>query len=446
MSLTLVLLILATCVVFIIISTSVFKLHPFVSLVLVSIGAGFAFGFSGHEIVSILSSGFGNILAYIGVVIVLGSVLGELLEKSGGAQVIANSILNGFGARNPQLALSSLGAIVGVPVFCDTGFIILSRLTNSIAKAKGFSPKKLSVGLAAGLYTTHTLIPPTPGPIAASGNLGISDYLGIVMLLGLGITIPVIFISYLAIQRMDLNSHQLEVHPEVAEDDSTGLHMPIWRAYFPILLPIVLIALGTTSKLMELQGVWGSLLNFLGNPLVALLISVLLGYSILGLSSSKEYQSMITNGVKAAGPVLIITGAGGAFGSILKASSMADNLESFMQSFEGSSLTLVLIAFVLAAILKTSQGSSTSAIVITSSMLAPILPIVGITQPFDIALVVMAIGAGAMTLSHANDSYFWVVSQFGGLSVREAYRSYTVVTLIQGITTLLIVVGLSVLV
>ena len=215
------------------------------------------------------------------------------------------------------------------------------------------------------------------------------------------------------------------------------------RVFLPIVLPIVLIASGTTLKLASAQFVGVEYLLLLGDPVIALLISLAIAFFLLRKSMLEGFGESVKSGVMSAGPVLIITGAGGAFGAVLKASSLAGNLEVIFKSYALEGLGLLLIAFLLAALLKTSQGSSTSAIVITSSLLSPFLAASGIDTPMEIALLVMAIGGGAMTFSHANDSYFWVVSQFGGLTVKEAYRSYSIITLAQGVTTLVLALLLS---
>ncbi len=433
MAVSSILIILIFCVVAIVVATSILKLHPFISLLLVSILAGFLFAMEPSQILTTIASGFGGILTYIGIVIVLGSVLGEMLEKSGAAQSIATFMLKGVGARNPTLALTFLGAIVGIPVFCDTGFIILSKLTDTIAASKGLSPKRLSVGLATGLYTTHTLIPPTPGPIAAAGNLGVSDYLGLVMMLGFAVMIPVVVGSYFVISRMNFKA-EVVLTPTAAEEKKDEL--PIWRSIFPIVMPIVLIAGGTVLKLLQLEFRGSTIFLFFCEPAVALMLAVLLGYFTLRVGTMSRFSDQLTAGVAAAGPILIITGAGGAFGAILKASDLAGGLETLFLAYSISGKSLILIAFAIAAILKTAQGSSTSSIVITSSLISPFLALAGFQGPYEIALIVMAIGGGAMTFSHANDSYFWVVSQFGKLSLQEAYRSYTIVTLVQGFIAL----------
>ncbi len=431
------LLILLAAIAFIILSTSILKIHPFLSLLITSLGVGLAMGLELSEFVRIVSEGFGNILAYIGLVIVLGSILGEMLEKSGGAEAIAQLILQTFGKKRPLLALNLLGAIVGIPVFCDTGFIILSRLSASIARAKGLSPQQLAVGLAAGLYTSHTLIPPTPGPVAAAGTLGASDYLGLVIILGTAVAIPVVMLTNWALSKMTVAAGE---PMEIANYETVASGLSAGRSVVPILLPIALIGIGTTVRLTGASGPTAQLFNFLGNPVVALLVAVIVSYPILQIKSLKAFGEMSTAAVKAAGPVLIITGAGGAFGGVLKSSDMAYYLQQAMGAFEGGDMLLLLVGFVLAAVLKTSQGSSTSAIVITSSMLSPVLFVMGVDDPVSIALLVLAIGGGAMTVSHANDSYFWVVNQFGGLTVRGAYRSFTIITLFQGLVTLVSVV------
>ena len=431
--------ILVFCVSLIILGSSFLKIHPFLVLVLTSLIAGLLLGLPLIDIVKTVTTGFGSILGYIGIVIILGGILGEVLGKSGAAERIALFILNGVGKKNPRMAMSFLGAFVGIPVFCDTGFIILSKLSNAVASQKGISAKTLSVSLAAGLYTTHTLIPPTPGPIAAAGNLGGSDYLGLIMLIGLALAIPAILVSYFISGKLSMEADPIQKSPEINAD---GLPS-IFKSTFPIVLPIALIAVGTTLKLFKAQFFGIEFLLLLGDPVIALLISLIVAFILLRDTVDEEFGESIKRGVNSAGPVLIITGAGGAFGAVLKASSLSENLAIIFESYALEGVGLLLVAFLLASILKTSQGSSTSAIVITSSLLSPFLAAAGIGSPLEIALLVMAIGGGAMTFSHANDSYFWVVSQFGGLTVKEAYKSYSIVTLVQGLTTLLLVLLMS---
>jgi GntP family gluconate:H+ symporter len=209
------------------------------------------------------------------------------------------------------------------------------------------------------------------------------------------------------------------------------------KSFMPIMLPIFLISIASVIKFFQLENNMFNFLLFIGNPMVALLIGVLISLSLMPKFDEEHLNGWIGSGVKQAGPILLITGAGGAFGSVLKATPLTDLIKTIVTTNEISGVVFILLAFAIAAALKSSQGSSTASLVITSSLLAPLLPALGLITPLQLAFVVMAIGGGAMTISHANDSYFWVVTQFSGLKINDAYRSYTIVTLLQGVTVLL---------
>lgn len=414
---------------FILLASIVLKLHPFLSLLLATLLLGLAVGMSPAAILENINTGFGNILGYIGLIVVLGSIIGIILERSGAALRIAELILRVVGSRFPTLAMTLIGAIVSIPVFCDSGFIILSGLNRSIADRTKASMGSLALGLAAGLYVTHTLIPPTPGPIAAAGNLGAADYLGTVMLLGFVVAIPTLLVSYwFALRR----GKGIQIDEEEAVIMSNYLPNA-WRAVLPILVPILLIGVASVLRFLQLEIPW---LLFLGHPLMALLIGVFFAFGLLPAWDQKYLTDWVGDGVKLAGPILVITGMGGAFGAVLKATPLADWLENSVTSGNYNPLAFYLVAFLVAALLKTAQGSSTSALVITSSMLAPLCPVVGIDTPVALGLLVMAIGGGSMAISHSNDSYFWVVSQFSGISMRDAYRSYSLMTGFLGLVVL----------
>ncbi|MEM9858953.1 MAG: GntP family permease [Bacteroidota bacterium] len=437
-----ILLVLTAAVGSIILLTSVVKIHPIISLLAATALTGFALGLSPEIIIEKITSGFGELLGSIGLLVVFGSILGVLIEKSGALQRIAEFVLQLFGKRRPVTAMSILGFIVGVPVFCDSGYIVLSKLSKLVAKNSRVSSATTSLGLAAGLYTTHTLVPPTPGPIAAAGNLGVSDQLGTVMFIGLIVSIPVILISILSARRLGSNMNIEAIDLEI--ENTPGMS-GILRAALPILLPILLISASSVLRFLDLQNYVAQLIQFLGNPLTALFIGVLIAQSQLMTYSRKQHTEWLAEGISQAGPILVLTGVGGAFGAVLKATSLKDELLAVLQQYDIGFIHLILCSFILAAILKTSQGSSTSAIVITSSILIPFVQIIGISDTIQISLIVAAIGAGAMTVSHANDSYFWVVSQFGNLSVQDTYKSYTLITLLQGITGIITVLILALL-
>jgi len=422
-------------IVFILIASSVFRLHPFLSLFLATLFLGFTVGIPGAAILEAVNTGFGSLLGYIGIIVILGSIIGVILEKSGAALRIADLILGLVGPKRPTLAMTLIGSVVSIPVFCDSGFIILSGLNKSIADRTKVARGSLALGLAAGLYTTHTLIPPTPGPVAAAGNLGASDYLGTVMLLGFVVAIPTLLVShwFAKWRGATLKTDDLPVSLELKNLP------PTWKSIFPILIPILLISVAAALKFAEIEH---SFWSFLGQPVIALLIGVAFAFSLFPKIDKTYWNDWIGEGIKTAGPILVITGMGGAFGAVLKATPLAEWLAESVVNGSYSQLGFYGIAFLIASLLKTAQGSSTSALVITSSMLAPLCGVVGIESGIELGLLVMAIGGGSMAISHSNDSYFWVVSQFSGIEMKDAYRSYSLLTGIQGLVVFATVVVL----
>ncbi|MFC1619584.1 GntP family permease [Candidatus Neomarinimicrobiota bacterium] len=424
----------------IILLISVLKVHPFLALIMASIGVGLVVGMPLQDILASITSGFGGLMGYIGLVIVFGTIIGTILEKSGGALKMADIILRIVGYSHPASAMSIIGAIVSIPVFCDSGFVILSKLNRALASKAQVPRVTMAVALSTGLYATHTLVPPTPGPIAAAGNLGASEYLGTVIWIGLLTSIPVLLVGYWWAQRigrtMMIDSQANESIESPAELEIANLP-PAGRSFAPIVLPILLIAAGSVVKYYGWDGRIADVMLFIGHPLMALFLGVCASFLLMPRFDEEHLTQWVGKGIRQAGPILLITGAGGAFGSVLKATPLTDLIGSLATQSGLSGSILIVIAFLIAAGLKSSQGSSTAALVITSSLLAPVLPVLGLHTPTSLALVVMAIGSGAMTVSHVNDSYFWVVSQFSDLTVGQAYRSFTIATLLQGLTGLI---------
>ncbi len=428
------LLLILLAIIFIVFASTVWKVHPFLSILLASLGLGIGTGLSFTTIISAINGGFGGLMGYIGLIVVLGSIIGVILEKSGAALRIADTLLALIGKKRPALAMSLIGATVSIPVFCDSGFIILSGLNKALARKTAAKEATLALTLAAGLYTTHTLIPPTPGPIAAAGNLGASDFLGVIMLMGLVVSIPTLIASYFFAQKVGANL-QLKDNTLTIEEN---IKLPsVSLSLAPILIPILLIAAATIVKFIAWEGQIVAIIRFIGDPLIALLIGLIFALFLLPKWDKTHLNDWLAEGIKLAGPILIITGAGGAFGGVLKATALKSMVESWASSGQVAGLGFLIFAFGLAALLKTAQGSSTNALVITSSVLAPLTTTMGFTSPYELSLIVMAIGGGAMTVSHANDSYFWVVSQFSGINMKSAYRSFTLMTGLQGLTVLI---------
>ncbi len=432
---------------FIIFATAKLKWHPFLVLLLAALITAFYYKLPVTDIPKTITKGFGGILGYIGLVIVFGTIIGIILERTGAAIVMAETVIKKLGERYPTLTMSIVGAIVSVPVFCDSGFVILNSLKESVSKRLKVSPVAMSVALATGLYATHTFVPPTPGPIAAAGNLGLSDSLGWVILLGSIVAIVPIFTGWW------WANHFINVEPDgkaLDEDTSQStsrqaygeLPTPV-MAFLPIVLPIALICIGTIVNFPSHpmgQGGVAHFFSFLGQPFTALLIGMFCAFLLIqGNDKTQQFSDAIAKGLVVAAPILLITGAGGAFGAVLKATPIGQYLGDTL-----SGLGLgIFMPFVVAAALKTAQGSSTVALVTTSAMVAPLLSSIGLDSDIGRVLCVMAIGSGAMTVSHANDSFFWVVSQFSRMSVSQAYKAQTMATAIQGVSGIIFVWLLS---
>lgn len=433
------LVILAAAIAFIILMTAKVHLHAFLVLLLASFGVGILSGMPLIEVVNTVTSGFGGILSYIGIVIIAGTIIGTILEKSKGTLTMANTVLGWVGEAKSALAMSITGAIISIPVYCDSGFVILSSLNKSLAKKAKISMATMAVALSTGLYATHTLVPPTPGPIAAAGNLGAD--LGLVIMFGVVVAIPAILAGYLWATKF-ASKYWVEADIEVDDGDSEMNLPSVFDSFAPIVVPILLITLKSIAEFpADIFGTGNikTFLVFIGDPTVALLLGVFIAFRLLP-SYDKEYiHDWIGKGMVNAATIIMITGAGGAFGEILKTTPIGDYLGEVLSTYNLG----IFLPFIIAAALKTSQGSSTVAIITTSALLAPMLPSLGLAAPVAKALVVMSIGAGAMTVSHANDSFFWVVSQFSNMETDVAYKAYTTATLVQGLVTITVVAILS---
>jgi GntP family gluconate:H+ symporter len=444
-------LILLGVIIFIVIATSKLKLHPFLTLLLATFIAALCFGLPLKDIAKTIGTGFGGILGYIGLVIVLGTIIGTILEKSGAAITMADSVIKLLGNRFPTLTMSIIGYMVSIPVFCDSGFVILNSLKQSMASRMKVSSVAMSVALATGLYATHTFVPPTPGPIAAAGNLGLEDSLGLVIGVGLVVAVVAALAGLLWANRFMKDEpegegaeelvHQAEEFEKVKA--AYGKLPSALASFAPIFVPILLICIGSIAAFPSKPFGTGNLfalLHFLGQPLNALMIGLLLSLLLLKPENRmKEFSQRISEGLTSAAPILLITGAGGAFGAVIKATPIGDYLGTTLSALGIG----IFMPFIVAAALKSAQGSSTVALVTTSAMVAPMLESIGLGSQMGHVLTVMAIGAGAMTVSHANDSFFWVVTQFSRMSVSQAYRAQTMATLVQGVVTITFVWLLS---
>ena len=424
--------------IFIVIATARFKLHPFFSLIVASVILGFAANMEGNLIITKITEGFGNTLSSIGIIIAFGTIIGIFLEKSGGTRVLADTILKIVGMKRSPLAMNITGFIVSIPVFCDSGFVILSALNKALSKKSGISMVVLAISLSAGLYATHVFIPPTPGPLAAAAALDAD--IGLVILLGITVAIPSSLAGYFWAKYIGRKIH-VEIKEEMKEDTEITNAPGILAAVSPIIIPIVLIAFKSIAQLPAQpfgEGFFSNLTNFIGHPIIALFFGVLLSFNLFKGSKNIRFD-WVSSGLKEAGVIILITGAGGALGNIIRAAGIGDIIGSGFSNLQMG----ILLPFIVAAILKSAQGSSTVAIITTAAIISPMLEPLGLVSPMGKALGVLAIGAGAMTVSHLNDSYFWVVSQFSGMNVQTALKSHTVATLFQGLVGILVISLLS---
>jgi GntP family gluconate:H+ symporter len=429
-------------ILFIVLSSTVLKMHPLAGLLLAALGVGIFAGLPIDKLAETIGKGFGELMSKIGLMVILGCVIGAILDKSGAAIKVADVILKLFGEKRPAFAMSVIGAIVGIPVFCDSGFIILHKLNQIVAKRTGISLATISLSLSGGLFSTHTLVPPTPGPLSAAGNLGIPDSIGLVILIGLIVSIPSLFLSTWFAAKF---AKDVQIIDEASEHDATPETEklpPAWKAFMPILLPILLITLASFAKILNFPAELVKWLGFFGSPLVSFLLAIFFSYSLFPEKASEKMMACFKSGIEHCGTTLVLVGAGGAFGAILKETPLKEMVSEWLTRNEMSGVYLLLIAFLIAAFFKTAQGSTTSAMVLTTSILAPLLLTLGFETPLEITLVVMAVGNGAMIVSHTNDAWFWVVSQFTGISAKDTYRTHTILTGLQGVASFVTTLGL----
>ena len=437
------LLIFAVAIAVMVVATARLKVHPFLAILGVTLLLALVLGVPLADIPNVLGKGFASVCGGIGLVIIFGTLIGSVLERTGGAVAMAHGIERLVGRRHPRLAMMLIGWVVSIPVFCDSGFVLVSPISRSLARRTGQSPVALALALAAGLFASHVFIPPTPGPVAAAGIMGLENELLLVIALGAVFSLLCLVPTYFFAGRIARRVQPVEVEATQDGSQEDGTRVGAGWAFLPILVPVVLMALGSVVSLLKLEGAGAALITFLGKPTIALIIALLCSIPLLvkrrmmGQFSDITQKSLMT-----AGPIIFITAAGSVLGQVIVASGFVEVVKELCGSL---SVLGVVFPFLVAAILKSAQGSSTVAITTTASIMGvfsdagSMMSALGFTTPLSAALVVMAIGAGAMTVSHANDSYFWVVMGFGGINARDGYRTMTLMTLIMGLTAITLI-------
>ncbi|NUK04738.1 GntP family permease [Streptomyces lunaelactis] len=441
------------------------RLQPFVALLAVSIAVGLAAGLSVTELfgtvqrsaaVSVIETGMGGILGHVAIIIGLGTMLGAILEVSGGAEVLSSRLLRLFGEKRAPLAMGLTGLIFGIPVFFDVGIFVLAPIVYAAAKRSGKSIILYAMPLLAGLSMTHAFLPPHPGPVAAAGLFHVS--LGWVILMGLVVGIPAVLAAWVYAawigKRLFVEVPQDMV--EAAEDAKAAVlaeQTAVGRApqertvalgtvLAIIGTPLILILAATFSSIALDPSTPRSVIEFFGSPFVALTIALLLAYYLLGFRrgwSRKSLESVSTSSLKPVGNILLVVGAGGIFGAVLKASGVAQALSD---TFNDVGLPVIVLAYLISLVLRVAQGSATVAIVTTAGIVLPLVENGGHSQAF-LALVIMAISAGSIFASHVNDGGFWIVAKYFGISERDTLKSWTVLESVLSVAGFAVAAALS---
>ncbi|MDD2502632.1 MAG: GntP family permease [Clostridia bacterium] len=421
------------------------KIHPFLSIMAISLIFGIIAGIPLADLPNVIGTGFSNTFKSIGIVIIFGALIGTLLEKTGAALKMADVVVRLVGKNSPELAMLLMGWIVSIPVFCDSGFVILNPIRKALVKRTARSSVASTVALSLGLYMSHCFIPPTPGPIAAANTLyegaGQDVNLLYVIIIGILASILPLVASYLFAlhigkkvkSKEELNADDGEIVQTYEELVASYGKLPnAWLSFAPIVVPIILMSLASA---FAMAGISIPIIAFLGTPIIAIASGVLFAlYILIAQKRMGDFYKFTDETLKISGPILFITAAGGVLGTVIANTTMVDFIKENSTTLAALGL---MFPFLLSAILKTAQGSSTVALTTTAGIVAPMLSAIGLDAPILIALTVIAIGAGAMTVSHANDSYFWVVTNFGNMRVEDGYKTQTLGTLIVGIAGLI---------
>ena len=411
----------AAAIAIMVVAISKWHLHPFIAILLTALIFGIVSGIPLPQMTTLIGSGFSKIFAGIGLVIIFGTLMGTILEQSGAALKIADCIIKLLGKRHPVLSMALMGWVVSIPVFCDSGFVVLNPIREALVKKTQSSPVAMTVALSGGLYLSHVFIPPTPGPLAAAETLGLSGNLLLVMGMGLLCSIFPMFLLILFSNYIGRRiSCSTDASTSTASSSSTtsacttnastgtpsasstdadriaakynsiieksGKLPSAALSFAPIIVPIILMSLASILQGAEMQQQLKDVVLFLSNPTIALAIGLLFATFLLKRGSG--FEEMVENSLKRSGPILFITAAGSVLGNIV------------------------------------------------AGIVAPFAEAMGLASPIGLTLICMAVGAGSMTVSHSNDSYFWVVTKFGRMDIKSGYKTQTLATLILGLGAL----------
>ena len=447
-------------IILMIVMISKLKVHPFLALMSISLVLAIVAGIDLSKIPAMIGVGFSGTFKSIGIVIIFGTIIGTVLEKTGAALKLADMVVKLVGQRRPELAMLIMGWVVGIPVFCDSGFVVLNSIREALYKKISASPVAMSVALSGGLYASHVFIPPTPGPIAAAGTLGLGGNLLLVIIMGTVVSVPVLVAVYFFSKSI---AKSVTISDKEADATITASYEELLNKFgklpsgflsiAPIIMPIIFMAVGSVIDVLAKQGMLDKaallpkIFLFLGNPIIALAIGVIFCVFLLAETKKmREFDHITNESLKIAGPILFITAAGGVLGNVITEAGFVNFIKENASTIKAIG---IFFPFIISAVLKTAQGSSTVAIITTASIMGAfsadnsLMHTLGFTSEISAALCVMAIASGAMCVSHANDSYFWVVTNFSKMSADQGYRTQTAMTFIMGVVGMISVYILS---
>lgn len=447
-------------IILMIVMISKLKVHPFLALMSISLVLAVVAGIDLSKIPAMIGIGFSGTFKSIGIVIIFGTIIGTVLEKTGAALKLADMVVKLVGQRRPELAMLIMGWVVGIPVFCDSGFVVLNSIREALYKKISASPVAMSVALSGGLYASHVFIPPTPGPIAAAGTLGLGGNLLLVIIMGTVVSVPVLIAVYFFSKGI---AKSVTISDKEADATITASYEELLKKFgklpcgflslAPIIMPIIFMAVGSVIDVLAKQGMLDKaallpkIFLFLGNPIIALAIGVIFCVFLLAETKKmREFDHITNESLKIAGPILFITAAGGVLGNVITEAGFVNFIKENASTIKAIG---IFFPFIISAVLKTAQGSSTVAIITTASIMGAfsadnsLMQTLGFTSEISAALCVMAIASGAMCVSHANDSYFWVVTNFSKMTADQGYRTQTAMTFIMGVVGMISVYILS---
>lgn len=420
------------------------KIHAFLALIIAASITGLVGGMAAPDVVSAISAGFGSTLGSIGIVIGFGVMMGRILEVSGAAEKMAYTIVKWLGKRKEEWAMAITGYIVSIPIFVDSAFVILTPLVKALSKKTGKSVLALGVALGVGLVATHHAVPPTPGPLGVAGIFGVD--VGLMAILGLIFAIPIVIIGVLYAKWLGKKIYQIPdetdlgyvrpSHPitvqEFLESKEEKSLPSLTRSLLPIVVPILLIFVNTTVSALKLEGGIYNYIKFFGSPVIAVGIGLLFAiYGLYNHVKQSEAIERMEEGIKTAGIILLVTGAGGALGNVLRESGSGDYIGDQIANMN---LPAILIPFVIATLVRLIQGSGTVAMITAASISAPILSGLNV----NMALAAQAAALGAMVFSYFNDSLFWVLNRLLGIKdVKEQILTWSIPTTLAWFTSLI---------